>query len=511
MAQQQQNITLRAPGFRGLNTEDSPTSISYEYASTADNCVIDQYGRIGARKGYTVLTTDNTALSTNGIEAVHEFIATDGTKVVFSCGNSKIFSGTTTLSDITPVAYTVNGDDWQIVTLNDHAYFFQTGQEPLIYEHSSTTLMPISSKTGYTATAPQGNCVSSAYGRIWTASTSSDKYTVSWSDLLQGWDWSTGTAGSMDITESWPSHDEITAIAHHNHHLIIFGYETILIYGSSATDGLIADPATDLILVDIIQGIGCPYRHTIKAVGNDLFFLDYTGVRSLGRVIQEKSLPIGDVSRNVRTDIQGVTSAETAQPHAVYSPDDSFYLLLFPTSTMAYCFDVRMPLEDGSYRTTTWSGLNFESMTKLQDGTVYFGSNDGISYYTGYQDDGAAYLMSYYTTPLTFGDPSTNKIPKQVDLTLIGGQGQTFSLFWAYNYKTDFKSQSGSIASGDVSYYGVAEYGEDEYAASATITQKKINVTGSGAALTIGFESSINGYELSVQEFNIQALVGRIL
>lgn len=511
MAQQQQNITLRAPGFRGLNTEDSPISISHEFASIADNCVIDQYGRIGARKGYEVLTSDNSALSTNSLEAIHEFVALDGTKVIFSCGNSKIFSGTTTLSDITPVAYTVSNDDWQIVTLNDHAYFFQTGQEPLIYEHSSTTLMPMSSKTGYTATAPQANCVSAAYGRIWAADVSGNKYTVYWSDLLQGWDWSTGTAGSLDITEVWPIHDEITAITHHNNHLIIFGNETIVIYGSSATDGKISDPATDLILVDVIQGIGCPYRHTIRSVGKDLFFLDTSGVRSLGRVIQEKSLPIGDISKNVRTDIQTITASETGQPHAVYSPDEKFYLLIFPTSSLAYCFDVRGALEDGSHRTTRWPNISFESVTKLQDGTIYFGSNDGVSKYSGYLDDASTYLMAYYTTPLTFGSPSTNKIPKQVDLTLIGGQGQTFSLFWAHNYRTDYKSQSGTIAAGSVSYYGEAEYGEDEYAASTAISRKKINVSGSGAAVTIGFESSINGFALSVQEFNIQALVGRIL
>lgn len=514
MAQQQQNVSLRAPGFRGLNTEDSPTSISHEFASIADNCVIDQYGRIGARKGKTVLTSSTTPLGSSGIESIHEFIATDGTKVVFSCGNNKIFSGTTTLTDETPGAYTITANDWQIVTLNDHCYFFQTGHEPLIYEHSSTTLMKMSAKTGYAGTAAQANCVSAAYGRIWAADVSSNKYTVYWTSLLQGWDWDTagaGTAGSLDITEVWPKHDEITAIAHHNHHLIIFGKETVVIYGSSASDGKLSDPATDLILVDVIDGIGCQYRHTIKAVGSDLLFLDVSGVRSLGRIIQEKSLPIGDISRNVRTDLKAIVALESAEAHAVFSPDEAFYIVIFPTSSLVYCFDMRGSMEDGSARATTWSNVNFESATKLQDGTVYFGSVDGVSKYDGYTDDGETYLMSYYTVPLNFGDPSSNKIPKQVDLTLIGGQGQAFSLFWAYDYKTNYSSQASSIPAGDVSYYGVAEYGEDEYAASSSVHLKKINVTGSGSAVQVGFESSINGYALSVQEFNIQALLGRIL
>lgn len=51
MAKQLQSIAIQAPGFFGLNTQDSPTSLSEQFALVADNCVIDQFGRIGARKG----------------------------------------------------------------------------------------------------------------------------------------------------------------------------------------------------------------------------------------------------------------------------------------------------------------------------------------------------------------------------------------------------------------------------------------------------------------------------
>jgi len=509
MAQQQRNVTLAAPGFKGLNTQDSPITQSHEFASIADNCIIDRYGRVGARKGSTVLTTDNSELSTNGIEAIHEFVATDGTKVIFSAGNNKILSGTTTLTDITPGSYTITANDWQMVTLNDHAFMFQRGHEPLIYEHSSTTLMKMSAKTGYIATVPQDNAVCSAYGRLWAADVTANKYTVYWTDSLLGWDWA---GGSIDITEVWPNGtDEIVAIAGHNNYLLIFGKETIIVYGSSDATGQIVDPASDLVLIDAFSGIGCISRHTVKSVGRDLYFLDYSGVRSLGRLIQEKSLPTGDISRNVERDIQDRVATETAEVHGLFSPDESFYLVLFPTSLLVYCFDMRGLLEDGSARVTTWSGVSYESMTKLQDGTIYFGSTDGISTYDGYTDDSASYLMSYYSNPLTFGDPSINKIPKQVDLTVIGGENGSASLFWAYDYKTNYASQSMNFSSSAVSYYGVAEYGEDEYSLTGSISQKKINVTGSGTALTIGFEAAIDGAAVSVQEFNIQALVGRIL
>jgi len=62
MPQSLQNISIAAPAFKGLNTQDSPLTSDPSFAAIADNCVIDKFGRIGARKGFSVLTTDNTPL-----------------------------------------------------------------------------------------------------------------------------------------------------------------------------------------------------------------------------------------------------------------------------------------------------------------------------------------------------------------------------------------------------------------------------------------------------------------
>ena len=58
MAQQQQNITISAPGFQGLNTEDSPLQQDPGFCVVADNAVVDKFGRIGSRKPWTEFTTD---------------------------------------------------------------------------------------------------------------------------------------------------------------------------------------------------------------------------------------------------------------------------------------------------------------------------------------------------------------------------------------------------------------------------------------------------------------------
>ena len=152
MAQQLQSINLVAPAFKGVNTEDSPLAQDPSFAEIADNAVIDKRGRIAARKGHTavtttktvlgtdsqsrsrgVLTTTKTVLGTDSIRAIKEFRDDGGNTKIFSVGNNKIISGTTTLVDETPGSYTITADNWKIVNFNDKIYFFQRGYEPLVY------------------------------------------------------------------------------------------------------------------------------------------------------------------------------------------------------------------------------------------------------------------------------------------------------------------------------------------------------------------------------------------
>jgi len=39
MAQQLQSITITAPGFAGINTQDAPLAQEPSFAAVADNCV----------------------------------------------------------------------------------------------------------------------------------------------------------------------------------------------------------------------------------------------------------------------------------------------------------------------------------------------------------------------------------------------------------------------------------------------------------------------------------------
>ena len=82
MAKPLQTSTISAPGFLGINTQDSSVDLASGYALEAYNCVIDKFGRIGARRGWQKQNTStNVDLETNNVEFLFELPET-GTGLV---------------------------------------------------------------------------------------------------------------------------------------------------------------------------------------------------------------------------------------------------------------------------------------------------------------------------------------------------------------------------------------------------------------------------------------------
>ena len=360
MAQQLQNITVQAPGFAGINSEDSPLSLDQSFAATASNCIIDSSGRVGSRKGYTAVSTNNTVLGTSlGIEAVHESVDASGDKVVFAAGNNKIFKlgANDALTDMTPNGYTINANNWKIVDFNNHTYFFQRGQAPLLYTDEGGiagdgTLESIANHSHATGTAPSGNEVLAAYGRLWVADIVGDKKTVHFSGLLSGHNWNSEGAGTLNLLDVLPNgDDEIVALAAHNGFLIIFCKRCIVVYSNAET-------IASIQLADTVEGVGCIARDSVQHTGTDILFLSDNGVRSFGRTIQEKSMPMRDISNNVRSELMQIVNQQTNPIKSLYSADEAFYLLSLSDSQTVYCFDMKQALPDGANRVTTWSGIN---------------------------------------------------------------------------------------------------------------------------------------------------------
>jgi hypothetical protein len=507
MAQQLQSINLVAPAFKGINTEDSPLAQDPSFAEIADNAVIDKRGRIAARKGHDVITTNKTELGTETLRAIKEFRDNAGNTKVFSVGNNKILSGTTTLVDETPSAYAITTDNWKMVNFNDKTYFFQRSYEPLVYDNAGGSVVTLSSVSGAAGVtgAIYGNEVLAAYGRLWTADFGADKSTIYWSDLLIGHDWSGGTSGSINISKVWPDgHDEIVALAAHNGALIIFGKHSIVVYNG-------AEAPAEMALADTVAGVGCVDRDTVQYTGSDVLFLSHTGLKSFGRTIQEKSMPIASLSDTITKDIINLLQNEISFYRSVYSPEEGFYLLTFVGQDITYCFDVRGTLENGSYRATRWPGTGFTAYTRLESGELYIGTTEGVSEYSGYSDNGTKYRFKYYSPGLTFGDPSMLKRVKKIRPTLVGANSATVFLKWAYDFDTFYRTSEFTVGNQQPAFYNESEFNVGEFTGGELTSRRAVNATGGGGVITIGLEADINGFALSLQEINVLVLKGKVL
>lgn len=546
MAQQLQTVVINAPAFGGINTQDSPVGLDPSYAAIATNCVIDKLGRVAARKGSVLLSTDtNTAgassvgTNTVKIQTIFESLDKSGDKIVFSAGNNKIFRGTSPLTDITPSGYTINANNWKVVNFNDHVYFYQRGHEPLVYTDSgSQGLVKLSAVTGFDAPTVGGsdiapyeaNEVLAAFGRLWVADITNNKHTIYWSDTLNGNDWDGGASGAIDLTTVWPTgHDEIVALAAHNGFLIIFGKVSIVVY-SGADDVLTAGVFK---LHDTVEGVGCVARDSVQHTGTDILFLSDSGVRSFGRVIQEKSMPMRDISKNVSNDLvryvndEKIVDSTLASVKSIYSPEEAFYLLTLPNSNITYCFDMRQALPNGAHRVTTWSTPIALCYTKTQDGKIYMGRQGGIYEYKGFIDNictlvgstqtysTSSYPLIYFSNPLDFGNSSNIKFLKKFKMTIIGDAAAQTVLNWGYDYSDSYYKQTfiSTRTNANTALYGISEYNvsTSEYSAGTDIQVPNVQGLGHGTTVTVGVESTIFGSEFSIQKIDINVLLGRLI
>ena len=502
------------------------------FATQAYNAVIDRYGRIGARKGWTYTTTSG---GTNvNLESMFEFNNGDGTYTIISTGDDKLFTGEATLTQM-PVrnsdntgdlTYTITENNWQIIQaeyetgLNKsaHAYLIQQGHPTLIYHklgstaHAHTGAFGFqrlgdmgSLPTGYTTSTFTPNCGLAAYGRLWLANSGTDALTVYYSALLDASNFNGIGSGFINLEQVVPGGEAIVALAEHNNYLVIFLKNTIVLYAN-------ADNIDNLQLVDVISGVGCVARDSVQNIGTDIIFLSDSGVRGLARTIQEKSAPIRDISRNVRDQLMDyVKNEDLDKVRSVYFEQDAFYLLFLPTSTFTFCFDLRQFLQDGSARATIWDTISPRAAIITHDNRLLLGKLNGVAEYGGYTDNSASYIFSYYSPYIDFGSPSITKVLKKIGITVVGSSDTVMDLRWAFDYQTNYKTTQVNTATATVSEYGIAEYGIGTYSSSVVIDQIKKQLSGSGNVIQIGIDAAINGTPLSIQKIDIYAIPGRTI
>ena len=559
MAEQIIKQSLAAPGFLGLNSQQSNEDSDIRFARVAENVVFDSAGRLASRKGWVALTNEIGSFGAAGaaeygvaqygiseygaptnMKFVFEFVK-EGGNVIISGGGGQLYTGTTSITNVTiknaanngTATYTITADNWQAAALpygegqdsKPHGYLVQSNHKVLVFHelptagsgnphaHNSGTFgfqvlddigtLPV----GYSAGEFKPNCALAAYGRMWLANSPGDTQTIYFSRLLDGSDFSGGDSGSLSLNAIFPNNDEIIALAAHNGFLIVFGRDNIAVYGSP-TD------VTQLTLVDYIPNVGCIARDTVQNTGTDIIFMSRIGLLSLQRVIQEKSMPFRDLSKNIRDEFLADVLAESENNlKGIYYPKDAFYLLSLPGAEKTYCFDTRSLLPDGAARVTTFSNFSPNSFCVTQADELLLTTPTYIGKYDGYLDNGDDYRLRYYTNYTNLGLPNNIKILKKVGVTYRGASNKQFYIYWGFDYTEEYKSTSKTVTnSSSVSEFGIAQYGIGEYGDSLFKNGSFIvNSSGTGNVAQVGIEADVDGNYLAIQKIDVFAKQGKVI
>ena len=119
--------------------------------------------------------------------------------------------------------------------------------------------------------------------------------------------------------------------------------------------------------------------------------------------------------------------------------------------------------------------------------------------------------MKYGSNAFTFGDAVRQKFLKKIDFTLVSTFADADAVVkWGYGgFLTDTATKV--VSAQQPALYNVSEFNASEYGPGLTTLRRyKTNTKGSGDLVRVGLETDIAGNSLSIQEINVQTLLGRI-
>jgi len=271
---------------------------------------------------------------------------------------------------------------------------------------------------------PTGSISHSAFGRLWIqkSATGVNQNVIVYSGANNHQQWYVGAsaanAGELDLAanfSAWKNgYDELVAISSFDKFLVAFMRNSIIVYESP-------DAVANIKINMALQGVGCLSKDSIQSVGNDLYFLSATGVRSLRQVLQSgDKVELSDISVLVRRALMDdVASAETVLPsvRSNYDPEEGQYWLKSAAGTI-WVFDLAslnpgIPTRITKYVDTGWFSFCYH------EGESYLGYRGRIGKYNNYLDDGAAYECEWLSNPFDL-DTSNLKVLKKIGATIEG-------------------------------------------------------------------------------------------
>ena len=502
------HIPLNVPAFKGLNRQASSSLLGVEWATRLEESVIDENNRIAARKGWNNMTT--TTPATEAFERLFEYKTRAGARQLIASSATKLWRSTDngdTWTDITGTAVPLGGD-WKFVNFKDKCVGFQEGHKPIVY--TGATFAPVAD-----VNAPEGGIGVSAYGRLWVID--EDGTSIRYCSLLDETDWTSIDSGLLDLFNTWPDADFGVALAAFNGALIAFGTRNIIFFADGQGSKLGLNPLQAYVS-DVFGGTGCISQDTVQQVDGDLWFLSRSGLISMGRLLNERSNPLENLSKNVQDFLRDAGNAAT-DVEAIYSPLNRFYLLSFKTGAdtgTTFVFDTRGKLDDGTARCAgVWYSLVPRAMLRRESEAVLFaipGQTGRIGSYTGQLQPGGPYQFVYESGWIDFDAGAHLKFLKRFGGIFYMDRTATVSFKWAYDFSENFITRPVIFASegGVVSEWGEAEWGLSEWAGGVALRENKVPGHGAGEYLKLGMDAQIDNTTFAIQQAELFAKIGRL-
>jgi len=571
-----QPLVLDSIGIYGLNRQSSAASLPPQYLTTANNIMLDEKGRLTTRQGIqqiTNLVSSSATSNTLIVKSLGEYQSATGAKTIFAGAGANIYKMNTATTPYTLTAQSFSGGttksdgNWQFTNFNNNFYGAQQANKPVNF--NGTTWLDLEDVSGYSK--PNGvttftpSCLLGDFGRLWAADIGENRNVVYYSDLLVGHSFATSntsSAGSLDLKNVW-SGDIITAMASFMGKLVIFGKNNIVIF-RGPWDVNVTQAGGVFSLDEVIEGVGCVARDSVQLIGDDIVFLSASGVRSLGRTIQQDTMPLTDLSLAVKDEIRtNILTGNMSAVKAQYDLSTGSYVIAFPDKNITYVFDFKGSTPEGAPRITTW---NFDSKKNPRsflstDSNLFIGL--GASNYAGriatydgffdvekvilanvnqatcvnagntwdstgsgicWVDVDNTYQSDFKTTWLDFEQPGISKFLKRFLGIWSGGKNMNVTLNWYRDYNSIASSANFTLdpsSSGTPSLYqaktpnaatvySTPAQARNKYAPSFQPTEYKVSLSKAAKVVRLEVIQTVSGFKASLQNMTIWAKQGKI-
>ena len=516
---QLQAAVLDTVGINGLDTQTHATALDPTWFTKADNIVYTEGGKVTFRKGTKQRTVSEDPINLDPTGAMIEHKPSNK---IFAGVNGHIYEVDLANPDtawINPFTTGASASDWQFVEYDTDIYGFQTGAT--IVEYTLSTWSTVTTKpAGVTTFDP--SCGLGQYGRVWAGGVTEDKNVLYYTQIDTPTGWATGDAGYVNLKSVWGG-DEIVAVHAYAGKLVVFGRQNIAIYNNPWD-------VANMYLDEVVEGVGCVSRDSVQAVGNDLFFMSDTGVRSLRRTAEanQDKLPLREISTTVKDEmIAHVTNS--ANVKSAYVLDEGLYIVSFVDLNVTYVFDITYWTPRDTPRVTKWYFEGDREPVSLVYSETYgllFGQKHGyVCSYEGYYDSDYEGSAVYTNNPFTglfstvwidLGQGYVSSILKKMLIVVSGGQGTDAGL---RTYK-DFELTPASSATfkinptltGTPYKFGSSDalFGTAKYAPIYGLKEVGLPLAGDAKYLRFEMDGVTNGYKASLQSITLLYKQGKV-